>query len=186
MPIQRIQSFQPVVGKDPRILILGSMPGQASLAAGQYYAHRQNSFWRIMAQLLQIAHDASYEKRIESIKNARIAVWDVLHSCVREGSLDARIEADTQITNDFRSFFRAHRQISHVFFNGAKAETCFRQHVLPQLDDIPLVFLRLPSTSPANAASTYAEKLDKWRAILPPLRPESSWLETASGTPGIT
>lgn len=169
MAATRIQSFKPLADKNARILILGSMPGSASLAARQYYAHRQNSFWRIMMQLLQMEPDASYERRVQSLKDARIAVWDVLHSCVREGSLDARIESDTQIANDFHSFFRAHRQITHVFFNGAKAEACFKQHVLQRLGDIPLTLLRLPSTSPANASSSYAVKLDKWRAILQPL-----------------
>jgi len=168
-----IRSFTPIASNDAVILILGSMPGNASLAAGQYYAHRQNSFWRIMAQLLQMKPDASYEKRVQSIKEARVAVWDVLHSCVREGSLDARIEAGTQVPNDFRAFFRTHRQITHVFFNGAKAEACVKQHVLQQLDDIPLSYLRLPSTSPANASSTYADKLDKWGAILAPLGREN-------------
>ena len=123
----RIHSFSPIAHTSARILILGSMPGRASLAAHQYYAHPQNSFWRIMAQLLQTDADASYEKRVELLKTARIAVWDVLQSCIREGSLDAKIERDTQIANDFRSFFRAHSQITHVFFNGAKAEACFRQ-----------------------------------------------------------
>ena len=165
----RVQSFKPIARKNAAILVLGSMPGRASLSAQQYYAHPQNSFWPILAQLLQMEHDSSYEERIQSIKDARIAVWDVLQSCVREGSLDARIEPDTQIANDFLTFFRVHKQITHVFFNGAKAEACFKQHVAQQLKDIPLTYLRLPSTSPANASSPYAEKLDKWRAILPPL-----------------
>ena len=170
----RIHSFSPIAHTSARILILGSMPGRASLAAHQYYAHPQNSFWRIMAQLLQTDADASYEKRVELLKTARIAVWDVLQSCIREGSLDAKIERDTQIANDFRSFFRAHSQITHVFFNGAKAEACFRQHVLPELEDASLCYLRLPSTSPANASATYEHKLGEWRAILPLIEPGHS------------
>jgi hypoxanthine-DNA glycosylase len=173
LTISRIQSFEPIANADARILILGSMPGRASLAAQQYYAHPQNSFWRIMAQLLHADAGVPYEKRVELLKNARIAVWDVLQSCVREGSLDASIEPDTQIANDFSAFFQTHRQITHVFFNGAKAQACFKQHVLKELEHIPLHYLRLPSTSPANAASPYPEKLHQWHAILPPLIAEN-------------
>jgi TDG/mug DNA glycosylase family protein len=166
----RIRSFKPIVDKNSTVLILGSMPGRASLSARQYYAHPQNSFWPIMVQLLQMKPGGSYEEHVESIKNARIAVWDVLKSCVREGSLDAGIEPDTQIANDFRAFFRTYSQIGHVFFNGAKAEACFKRHVLQQLGNTQLGYLRLPSTSPANASLSYPEKLDKWRVILQPIK----------------
>jgi double-stranded uracil-DNA glycosylase len=173
LAIPRIQSFAPIARNDARILILGSMPGRASLEAQQYYAHPQNSFWRIMAELLQTNHGAGYEERVELLKSARIAVWDVLHSCVREGSLDTSIEPDTQVANDFRAFFETHRQLTHVFFNGAKAQACFKQHVLKNLPGSSLSYLRLPSTSPANASSPYSQKLNTWRAILLPLKPEN-------------
>lgn len=166
----RIQGFEPIARKDARVLILGSMPGRASLVAQQYYAHPQNNFWRIIGQLLRIDPGAPYEERIALLKDARIAVWDVLQSCVREGSLDTSIEPDTQTANDFHAFFQTYRQITHVFFNGAMAQTCFRRHVLQELADVPLSYLRLPSTSPANASSPYAEKLEKWRAILQALK----------------
>jgi hypoxanthine-DNA glycosylase len=165
----RIHSFSPIAAHNARILILGSMPGRASLQAHQYYAHPQNSFWRIMSQLLQMAPDVSYDERVELVKSARIAVWDVLQSCIREGSLDSSIERDTLIANDFRRFFQTHKKITHVFFNGAKAETCFVQHVLGEIEHIPLNLVRLPSTSPANASTTFAGKLEAWRAILPPI-----------------
>ena len=165
----RIHSFSPLANPDARILILGSMPGRASLAAYQYYAHPQNSFWRIMAQLLHTEATLPYEQRVDGLTSAGIAVWDVLQSCFREGSLDAKIESDTLLANDFRSFFQTHPKISHVFFNGAKAEACFRRHVLHELEQVPLVYLRLPSTSPANAGITYASKLKDWQSILPPL-----------------
>jgi hypoxanthine-DNA glycosylase len=87
----------------------------------------------------------------------------VLHSCVREGSLDTMIEDEA--ANDFRAFFRTHRAITHVFFNGAKAEASYRRHVLGAID-VPLRYRRLPSTSPAHASLSYARKLAAWRAIL--------------------
>lgn len=168
MSMERIYSFAPISDRNAEILILGSMPGCASLAAGQYYAHAQNAFWRITSTLLQFDPASPYEVRVQALKSARIALWDVLQSCRREGSLDSMIEADTQIANDFHAFFRTHPQITHVFFNGAKAEACFRRHVLREIDGRSIRYIRLPSTSPANASMSFARKLDAWRIILLP------------------
>lgn len=162
----KIYSFKPIENIDAEILILGTMPGCASLSAGQYYAHKQNTFWRIMSELLKLDVSSLYEVKVQAVKSARIAVWDVLQSCIREGSLDSMIDADTLITNDFYTFFQLHRKITHVFFNGAKAESYFIRHVLPSINKGSLTFVRLPSTSPANAAMSYARKLDAWRVIL--------------------
>ena len=161
-----VQSFAPIEDRNAEILILGSMPGQASLAAEQYYAHPQNAFWRILAELLQFDAACAYEMKVQSLKTARIALWDVLRSCKREGSLDAMIERDAQIANDFRTFFRAHKKITQVFFNGAKAEACFERHVLRQIDGGAARYTRLPSTSPANASLSFSQKLAAWRVIL--------------------
>jgi len=162
----RIHSFDPIEDKNAEILILGSMPGRASLAANQYYAHTQNSFWRIISELLQFDHTAAYDVRTQALKSARIALWDVLQSCTREGSLDTMIERDTLIANDFRTFFSTHNRITHVFFNGAKAEDFFKRHVLQNIDSNSISCLRLPSTSPANAAMSFEKKLCAWRIIL--------------------
>ena len=161
----RVRSFAPIAGRNARVLVLGSMPGRASLEAGQYYAHRHNAFWRIASQLLQFDPQAPYCERARALRSARIAVWDVLHSCVRPGSMDAMIDRGSETANDFRKFFRTHPGITHVFFNGAKAEASFRRHVLPGLD-APLRYKRLPSTSPANASVPWPQKLAAWRAIL--------------------
>jgi TDG/mug DNA glycosylase family protein len=167
----RVHSFEPIEDQDAEILILGSMPGRASLIAGQYYAHAQNVFWPIMSELLPLDATALYSVRICALKSARIALWDVLHSCIREGSLDSMIERDTQIANDFRTFFRTHTKISHVFFNGAKAEACFKRQVLKDLEGDSISYARLPSTSPANASMSFADKLRAWRIILSPNQP---------------
>ena len=161
----RVYSFAPIAGRNARVLILGSMPGRASLAAGQYYAHRQNAFWRIASELFGFDAGAPYAARVKALKSARVAVWDVLHSCVRQGSLDTMIEDDSEIANDFRAFFRTHRGITHVFFNGAKAEASFRRHVLPGMA-LRLHYRRLPSSSPANASVPWRRKLAAWRALL--------------------
>jgi hypoxanthine-DNA glycosylase len=167
LPKTRIQSFRPIAAKDARILVLGSMPGVESLRRGQYYAHPQNQFWKIMEALFGIDRSSPYGSRVRALKARRIAVWDVLHSCVREGSLDAGIGAE--VANDFAAFFSAHRAITHVFFNGAKAEASYRRHVQAQLAlraGRSIRYARLPSTSPAHASLPAARKLAAWRAIL--------------------
>ena len=160
----RVRSFKPIADANAEILILGSMPGRASLAAREYYAHPRNVFWRIACELLRLDPASSYEARVRALRSARIALWDVLHSCTREGSLDARIE--NGVANDFRTFFRTHRKIRRVFFNGATAEASFRRYVLPRIGGVPLSYRRLPSTSPANASLSPARKLRAWRTIL--------------------
>ena len=137
----------------------------ASLLAGRYYAYPQNAFWPIMGELFGAAPALAYEKRILTLKRAGLALWDVMASCVREGSLDSAIDEASIVPNDFQAFFAAHPRVKHVFFNGAKAEACFKRHVQPQLADRELVFTRLPSTSPAHASLSYAQKLKAWRAV---------------------
>jgi len=163
----RVHSFAPIADQNAEVLVLGSMPGEASLAAGQYYAHPQNAFWRIMSALLELDAACAYPCRIEALKSARIGLWDVLHSCTREGSLDAMIERDTQIANDFRTFLRNHPRIIRVFFNGAKAEICFKRHVQPKIETTAITCVRLPSTSAANASVSFEKKLEAWRTVVP-------------------
>jgi len=161
----RIRSFAPVARRDARVLVLGSMPGRMSLEARQYYAHRQNAFWRIVGELLGIDPRAAYGKRLRALKAARIALWDVLRSCSRTGSLDSGIDAGSEIANDFRTFFRRHPEISHVFFNGARAAASFDRMVVPGPGMPRLRYSRLPSTSPANASISYQRKRAAWRAV---------------------
>ena len=161
-----IQSFPPIEPVNASVLILGSMPGEASLRAGEYYAHPRNYFWRMMGALALLEPESPYEQRVLALKSARIAVWDVLHSCTREGSLDSSIDKDSQIPNDFQSFFASHSNITHVFFNGSAAEQIYRKNVLPALNVQPIEYMRLPSTSPANASIPFERKLEAWRAML--------------------
>lgn len=162
----RVHSFDPIAAPDAKILILGSMPGRASLAAGQYYAHAQNAFWRIMAELLGFDATAPYAVRVQALESSGIALWDVLLSCEREGSLDADIVRKTLLANDFAKFFRGHPKITRIFFNGSTAETCFKRHASHLINGFDLRLARLPSTSPANAAIPFLQKLEAWRAIL--------------------
>ena len=129
----RVRSFAPIADARARVLILGSMPGEASLAAAQYYAHAQNLFWRIFGEITGAGPASPYAARARALKVHGIALWDVLETCAREGSLDSAIDDATACANDFVSFYRAHPGITQVFFNGAKAEASYRKHVLPTL-----------------------------------------------------
>lgn len=161
-----IRSFPPVAAPDARRLILGSMPGEASLSAGQYYAHPRNAFWRIMGDLLGAGPALPYPARLARLTAAGIALWDVVADCERRGSLDAAIVRESVQANNFRHFFAEHPGIEQIFFNGTAAENLFRRHVLPRLDGVSRELHRLPSTSPAHAARGYAEKLAAWSVIV--------------------
>lgn len=163
----RIHSFPPIARADATVLILGSMPGKASLRAGQYYGHPQNAFWKIMGELAGAGPERPYADRAAVLKAHNIALWDVLKSCTRTSSLDSDIVEDSIVANDFAGFFEMHPNIARVYFNGTKAEHAFKKYVFAKLNGrhADIEFTRLPSTSPANASYSYAQKLDAWRAI---------------------
>jgi hypoxanthine-DNA glycosylase len=160
-----IRGFPPIANASARVLILGSMPGEESLRAGQYYAHPRNTFWKLMSELLGVDSTSPYTVRVRQLQNAGVAVWDVLATCTRKGSLDSAIEPASIAANDFSAFFATCRNINHVFFNGATAERCFRVHVQPAMAQLELTQTRLPSTSPAHAAMSFAQKRNAWRAV---------------------
>jgi double-stranded uracil-DNA glycosylase len=171
----RSRGFPPIAAPDARVLILGSLPGQVSLARRQYYAQPHNAFWRIMGALFGAGAEVPYEERAARLIAHRIALWDVCKAAARSGSLDASIELDTVIVNDFRGFFRAHPAIEFVCTNGGTAHRLFRRRVLPELP-ATLRALRiepLPSTSPAHAAMRFEQKLDRWRTVLLATAPAS-------------
>ena len=160
-PRKLITSFPPLSARNATILILGSMPGVRSLAANEYYAHRQNAFWKIMGEIFGFNAHESYAERCQQLLQHRIAVWDVLFTCEREGSLDTAISSAT--VNDFVTFFKNHPEIKRICFNGAAAEQYFQRHVMPVLKDTQFSYVRLPSTSPAHASLTLAEKTLAWK-----------------------
>lgn len=163
-----ISSFAPVAGPDARILILGSIPGRESLRRQQYYAHPRNAFWPIMAELFGAGPDLSYQQRLALLVANRLALWDVIEACSRPSSLDSDIEEVTIQVNDFQRFLSDHLQIGTILFNGGKAAQTFNRRILPHLDlaNRPLTCHRLPSTSPANAGTSFAEKLACWQAVI--------------------
>ena len=158
-------SFPPCAGGDALVLILGSMPGKASLEADEYYAHPRNAFWPVMEALFGIGRHLTYRERLAALVRSRVALWDVLASCVRPGSLDSDIVKDTVVPNDLPGFLRSHPMIAAVFFNGSKAEQAWRRHIAPALPQAGLRLVRLPSTSPANARLNLEEKIEAWRTV---------------------
>jgi len=167
-----VSSFAPIEGDSPRVLILGSMPGIASLNAGQYYAHPRNSFWKIMEEILKLNAAADYETRVEALKHSNIALWDVLESCIRPGSLDAAIEMNSAKVNDIKAFLQRHPGINVICFNGGSAEKIFNKRVLPLLGDFSVKYIRLPSTSPAHASMPFENKVMAWGAAIKPMNQE--------------
>jgi len=163
----QVSSFPPLSGPRARVLVLGSMPGKASLAAQQYYAHPRNAFWPIIEAVLGIGRDLPYAQRCRQLIARNVAVWDVLQSCYRPGSLDADIDSASIMTNDFVAFLAGHPRIHRICFNGATAQQVFRCQVLPSLpaDRLPEM-IRLPSTSPANAGMRLEQKIAHWAPCL--------------------
>lgn len=163
----RVQSFEPVIGHEPRVLILGSMPGVASLEAAQYYAHPRNAFWRIMGQLFDLDYEADYANRIEQLERLPLILWDTLAACYRPGSLDSNIAVTSARANDFPGLLRRFPDLRAICFNGATSEKYFHQLVLPVLPGMENIdLLRMPSTSPANASMNFEQKLAAWRRLL--------------------
>ncbi|MCC5793361.1 MAG: DNA-deoxyinosine glycosylase [Chromatiales bacterium] len=164
-----LQGFPPIARPNARLLILGSMPGQRSLAEQQYYAQPQNAFWIIMGALFGADPTLPYAERCARLAQGRVALWDVLARCHRPGSLDQKIRLRDAELNDFDSFFEAHRLICAVACNGQLAARLFRQRVVPRLRaGTTLQVHVLPSTSPALASMTAAEKIERWRQTLAP------------------
>lgn len=160
--------FPPIADADARVLVLGSLPGRMSLEKQQYYAQPYNAFWKIMGQLFGAAPELPYERRLEELRKHGVAVWDVLAAGERSGSLDSAIVAASMVSNDFDAFFRAHREIRLICFNGNKAAELYRRRVLPNLTPaiVAIDTELLPSTSPAHASRTFAQKLARWSAVL--------------------
>lgn len=154
-----------------RVLVLGSMPGGASLQKAQYYAHPRNRFWPVMAAVCGFAPDLPYEARLQALQQAGVGLWDVIGRCERKGSLDSAIVRGSEVPNPIADWLTTHPQVAAIALNGGKAAEAFRRHIRPTLPDeaCPATFA-LPSTSPAHAAIGLPALVDAWRLIAPLLR----------------
>ena len=154
-----LSGFPPVMGADMQLLILGSFPGVASLAAGQYYAHPRNQFWRLLSAVLNDDLTAlTYKMRLERLISHRIGLWDVIAVCEREGSLDASIRRAQAA--DFSRLQQSYPSLRRIAFNGKTAG-----RFAPVLAAAGFETLVLPSSSPANAQLSFAQKLVQWRSL---------------------
>lgn len=156
----RISSFPPIIDDYSKILILGSIPGVKSLEKQQYYAHPQNKFWKIIFELFHEDFTDDYEKRMNVLKKNHIALWDVIDSCERKGSLDSEIKNEE--ANQIEELLEKYPNIKAIFCNGGKSYKNL-QKVLGKNFRIP-IFL-MPSTSPLHTVS-FEKKLEDWKAIL--------------------
>lgn len=155
-----LAGFPPVLDDETRILILGSFPGEASLAAQQYYAHPRNQFWRLLSAVLKEDLAAlPYQQRLPRLLSHGIGLWDVIAACERDGSLDTAIRRAQ--ANDFAALKQQCPQLVKVCFNG-KTSGRFAQ----QFADAGFATLVLPSSSPANAQLSFEEKLAQWKNII--------------------
>lgn len=164
--MDRIESFKPICGEQPVVLILGSMPSVKSLEYQEYYGFKNNQFWKIMGELFGFDRNDNYELRTQVVAKAGIAVWDVLQSCEREGSLDKDIK--NELCNDIVGFIEQHPSVTHVVLNGGKARDTYKKHFASMMTHIKTV--TMPSTSPANTKA-YTKKFEEWKVIKQWLRP---------------
>lgn len=155
-----LRGLPPVIAADSRLLLLGSFPGRASLAAGHYYAHPRNLFWPILGEVIGAPlADWPFGRRYEAVLAARLAIWDVYGACRREGSLDSAIREAA--ANDFAALRRLAPRLRAVLFNGKTAG-----RFEPQFRAAGYRTRVLPSTSPAHASMPRAQKLALWRAAI--------------------
>jgi hypoxanthine-DNA glycosylase len=154
-------NFPPVVDDRTRVLILGSLPGQASLTAGRYYAHPQNAFWRLMDVVTGCDIGAlAYEDRLQALKAARIGLWDVIASAERGGSLDSAIRSPEAA--DLRGLVATLPELRAVAFNGKTAARLGLRTLAPEADRLRLI--PMPSSSPAHARP-FTEKAAAWAEL---------------------
>ena len=153
-----LQGLAPVAGRGARLLVLGSFPGAASLAAQQYYGHPRNHFWSILSALWGLELVAlPYRRRIAALKQHGLALWDVYAACRREGSLDSAIE--DAVPNDLAGLVARLPRLRAIAHNGGESARAMRI-----TRGLGLAVSRLPSTSPANASWSFERKLAAWRA----------------------
>lgn len=154
-----LRGLPPVIGRDTRLIVLGSFPGVASLAAGQYYAHARNQFWPLLGALLGEPLAAlPYEQRLRRLQRRGVGLWDVIGACRREGSLDSGIR--DAVYNDLARLLERAPALRALAHNGAASARAMRVTAT-----LGVAVYRLPSSSPANARLGFERKLELWREV---------------------
>ncbi|WP_395045999.1 DNA-deoxyinosine glycosylase [Flavobacterium sp.] len=155
-----LNSFPIILTINTKALILGTILSTRSLILNQYYRHNRNAFWKLIFTIFDKPFSSAYETRKNILLKNKVAVWDVLSTCTRIGSLDSAIEQE--VHNDFNTFLAAHSNIEYIFFNGQKAAQYFKKYVTVSEKH---KLYNLPSTSPANAGMSFEQKLVAWQMI---------------------
>jgi hypoxanthine-DNA glycosylase len=163
MKIKEIESFSPIVGKQSKVLILGTMPGKDSLRLNEYYANSRNVFWKIIYKLHNKEIKTDYASKTYFLRQNGISIWDVCHTAIRETSLDSDIK--NEIPNNITDFIKSNPTIKIIAFNGQKAEKLYDKY-FERFEN--KTYMTLLSTSPANASYTFKEKLKDWERIIKP------------------
>ena len=169
-----LRGLSPALRDDARVLVLGSMPGEASLRQQQYYGHPRNRFWPLMAALCDVDAASPYPQRIASLNAAGVALWDVLGECVRRGSLDSAIERCSEVANPIAALCAGLPALRAIALNGGKAAQASARHIEPQFDAAlsrRMAIYRLPSTSPANASYALPQLQAAWSVLGEALSP---------------
>jgi double-stranded uracil-DNA glycosylase len=180
----RLFGFKPIGAEKPRILVLGSFPSVKSLERGEYYGHGRNQFWAILGLILGFPPESPYADRVAALARSGVALWDVIASCEREGSLDQDIRGET--VNPLLEFLAARPSLERLGLNGGKASSSFAAHFAPGLRSsfravggraewrppsstgAAMLVVRLPSTSPVPTRDfrSVSDKLGPWSAFL--------------------
>ena len=158
--MNRSKSFLPIINKDTKILILGSLPGKKSLELREYYGHPRNRLWEILAHITNNEIPQDYERKKEFLFKYNIGLWDVAHSAYREGSLDSKIKKENP--NDIEDLLESYETIKVIGFNGKKSEKMFFKYFTEKLG---IKYVPLPSTSPANMAINFEEMCSRWSEL---------------------
>ncbi|CAA7387422.1 DNA-deoxyinosine glycosylase [Chryseobacterium fistulae] len=156
----RISSFPPIIDDHSRILILGSIPGIKSLEKQEYYAHPQNKFWKIIFELFGEELTMDYTEKINMLKKKQIALWDVIDSCERKGSLDSEIRNEE--ANQIIELLEKYPNVKTIFCNGGKSYKNLQKIIG---NNFKTPFYLLPSTSPLHTIS-FERKFESWKLIL--------------------
>ena len=156
----KIEGLAPVVNEHSRVLILGTMPSVESLRKQAYYGNDRNLFWKLMAEVTDKEVPLDYEGKKEFLLENGIALWDMCHTCLREGSLDSAISEETP--NDIPSFVQKHPGIKAIAFNGKASARLFAKY-FGSIQGIDLY--SMPSTSPANAGIIWETKVGEWSKL---------------------
>lgn len=156
------RSFQPLTHPHVEVLILGSLPGDASLAINEYYGHPQNRFWKVLSQIFEgsFKEFPNYQSKLDFLIQHKLALWDVVNEAERKGSLDSSIR--NVYPNPIPEFIKAHEELKLVVFNGKKAEKLY-ETFFQRIETIR--YLTLPSTSPANRKFNFDQMIEEWSKI---------------------